>query len=737
MKNFFLMKSIQAKIVIWASLCMLIPLAIVITFSVISLMDVSVTATENTASADAQNYGNQIKAELETPLDMVRSLAIALQELETSGELTPLSRDQVSSILNAVIERYPNYIGAYTLWEPNMFSGRDEIFVNSPGHDSTGRFMQYWTRGEDGKIMLETLTDYETAEWYNCPKRTGKECIVGPIEYTVQGKKTLMVSLVVPIMENGKFAGIIGIDYPLNSLQVLADSYQAFNQQANVFLVSYDGTLAAVKGQPELLGQPATALGEVFITEEELQHVRLGEAAENYSDRYMEVLRPIYLGEAGTPWSMIIAVPQAEIRKQGTTLMWQQIGSTSVLAIIVLVALWFLSRTIARPVQVLTGLVETASNGNLDVEVDIKSNDEVGTLAAAYGKMVRQIKQMLENEQEQRAYMENIVQDYVAFTAEVGKGNLAGRISLNGNAQKHDDPLVVLGESLNMMTGSLHTMIGQIREAANNLSTSTSEIMAATTQQASGSSEQSAAIAQTTTTVDEVKAIGEQAVQRAQEVVEAANRTVEVSRSGQQAVHDTIEIMAQIKERVEGIAENILALSEQTQQIGDIIATVSDIASQSNMLALNASVEAARAGEHGKGFAVVASEVRTLAEQSRQATAQIKSILQEIQKATNATVMATEEGTKVVDQGVRLAARSQESIKQLAEVIEESSQRAVQVVAGGRQQSSGVEQIAMAMQNINQAMVQSLASTRQAEQAAQNLNQLAQSLNESVKRYNL
>ena len=94
------------------------------------------------------------------------------------------------------------------------------------------------------------------------------------------------------------------------------------------------------------------------------------------------------------------------------------------------------------------------------------------------------------------------------------------------------------------------------------------------------------------------------------------------------------------------IAETILALSEQTQQIGDIIATVNDIADQSNLLALNAAIEAARAGEAGKGFAVVAGEVRSLAEQSRQATAQVKEILGDIQKATNTAVMVTEEGTK-------------------------------------------------------------------------------------------
>jgi len=292
-----------------------------------------------------------------------------------------------------------------------------------------------------------------------------------------------------------------------------------------------------------------------------------------------------------------------------------------------------------------------------------------------------------------------------------------------------------LKNNLNRMSDRLREMLSSISEAANNLSSATAEILAATTQQVSGASEQNAAISQTTTTVEEVKASSEQAAMRAQDVANASQRTVEVARAGQRSVQDTIESMGTIKERVEGISENLLALSDQTQQIGEIIAKVNEIASQSNMLALNASVEAARAGEHGKGFAVVATEVRSLAEQSRQATEQIKAILSEIQKATNSTVMATEEGVKGVDRGVQLSAQSREAIEQLSAVINESAQVAAQVVASGQQQQTGIDQISLAMQNINQVTMQGLSSTRQTEKSAQNLNELAGRLSEILVEY--
>ena len=203
-----------------------------------------------------------------------------------------------------------------------------------------------------------------------------------------------------------------------------------------------------------------------------------------------------------------------------------------------------------------------------------------------------------------------------------------------------------MAKALAQMLANLRQLIGQMQKATDNISKANSNISAATAEQAATVTEQAASVAETSTTVEEVRQTAEQSVERAQLVSEMASNTLKLAENGLDGAKRTEEGMLGLKDQVRHIAETILNLSEQTLQIGEIIATVNDIADQSNLLALNAAMEAARAGEAGRGFAVVAGEVRNLAEQSRQATAQVSGILSEIQKAANTAVMVTEKGTK-------------------------------------------------------------------------------------------
>lgn len=263
-----------------------------------------------------------------------------------------------------------------------------------------------------------------------------------------------------------------------------------------------------------------------------------------------------------------------------------------------------------------------------------------------------------------------------------------------------------------------------LRETTGVLASSAAEILAATSQQASGATESSAAVAETVATVEQVAQIAEQTSQRAKAVAEAARQAAEIGVAGRRVIESSTESMAAVREQVESIAESIVALAEQAQAIGEIIATVNDIAEQTNLLAINAAVEAARAGDQGRGFSVVAGEIKNLAEQSKKATVQVRQILGQIQRATTAAVMSTEQGTKQVGSTVKQVAEAGQTIQTLADAVTEAAKAAAQIMASAGQQAAGMSQIRQAMASVHDATQQMLASTRQSERAAEELNGL-------------
>jgi methyl-accepting chemotaxis protein len=276
------------------------------------------------------------------------------------------------------------------------------------------------------------------------------------------------------------------------------------------------------------------------------------------------------------------------------------------------------------------------------------------------------------------------------------------------------------------------TFIKALDDFSTHLTGASSGILGATSAQTASAQQQATAVAQVTTTQSELRHTSAQALEKAEAVISVAERSIETSRIGSQAVEAAVQGMREIREQVEAIADKILSLSEQSQKIGDIIASVSEIAEQSKLLALNAAIEAARAGEHGRGFAVVAAEIRSLADQSKQATAQVRKILGDIQSATNSAVVATEEGTRKVETGVGLANRAGENIHALTTSIVQSAEAARLIANAARQQSAGIQQVADAMVSINDAISNSVAGLSQTEEAARRLTEMTKSMTAMV-----
>lgn len=406
----------------------------------------------------------------------------------------------------------------------------------------------------------------------------------------------------------------------------------------------------------------------------------------------------------------------------------------------------FARRVLNRPLSQLVDMASSITSGNLRRRLHLHRGDEIGVLASSFNSMAESLEERItaeqqsrgeaerlqQQERESRERLEQTVTEYLNFTQQVAQGDLSQRLSI-----QHQDALGQLGSGLNNMVGSLRSITGEVQQASSNIAAAAAEILAATTQQSANASEQSTALSQTSTTIEEVRTIAQQTAQQANQVAKDSQSALFVARQGAQAVEQTVSGMIQIRDRVEGIAQTILSLSEQTQAISEIITTVNDLADQSNLLALNAAIEAARAGEQGKSFAVVAQHVRDLAERSKDATRQVREILGEIQRGTNTAVLVTEEGTKGVEAGSKLAGEAGNVIHRIASEVESGAQSNTQMAAAAQQQMAGMDQIGQAMNSIQQATAQTLASTRQAERAARDLHSLAQSLQKATAAYRI
>ena len=342
----------------------------------------------------------------------------------------------------------------------------------------------------------------------------------------------------------------------------------------------------------------------------------------------------------------------------------------------------------------------------------------------------RELQAAASSERQSREDLQKTVRTYSEFAARVADGDLTATVAAGGSQVLQD-----LARSLNRMVGGLAEISREIQAGVHDMGGSTSDILAAVSTHTRNAAAQSEAIELAAATMAELRRAADVTSLRAEAVADGARRSLEVSDAGSQAVNEIARAMQDIRDRVDGIARDIVTLSQRTQQIGEITATVNGLADRSNLLALNASIEAARAGEHGLGFAVVADQVRHLAEQSKRATAQVQTILGDIQAATSAAVTASRHGTEVVATGLALADRAGEGIRSLTETIRAASTSSQEIAASVQEQSAGMVEIAAVMEQISAGTGHFVSGAQQSQLAAESLDELAHKLAGLTERY--
>jgi methyl-accepting chemotaxis protein len=402
----FRLKRLQTKIALWAGVCLSLTAGAIVAYAAVAMLiaaeqsrQADIERGQDYAVALARQYANQLRSELEVPLDAARTLAHVLSGVKDPAVDLDLTRDEVNGILRTILRQNPSFLGVFTGWEPNAFDGLDVGYAGERGHDATGRFMPYWNRGPGGVIDVEPFP--EDGEYYLVPKRTRVEAVIDPYIYAVQGTPTLITSLVAPILVDGVFYGIAGVDLDVAAF-ALAHSRDGDDMldDVGVAVFSHNGTLVLSSFGADNVGKNIADLsdrGEEFLgylAQQRLVTLEHGD--------YFSVIAPITIGQTVTPWAVNVLMPRQRIvaladqqRAQAMTDMWRMVAISVIGMAAALIALWVIAGNLTRPILQAVRAAERLASGDLAVDIAVTANDEIGQMQQAVQNLIARLREVV------------------------------------------------------------------------------------------------------------------------------------------------------------------------------------------------------------------------------------------------------------------------------------------------------------------------------------------------------
>lgn len=724
MKRLDSIRSLQRKIATISGLCLGITVIILVAISAISSLTshlyvssevggIVSSQAKDTLQNRAAVEADTVKGALNVAFDAARTTAQSFAVLVGS---TPSGarRDQFNAIMRRVLEQNPGFNGTYSAWEPNAIDGADAAFVNNraKGSDDTGRYLPYWTRAANGSVAIQPLVEYNSAErhpnglvkggWYLGPRTNNQESILGPLPYTVQGKRVFLATMSVPISVGGKFVGVAGADYDLDFLQKLAikTNSSLFSGKGVMLIVSDTGLIAANSADPSSIGKPAASVDPRWSQLEGI--VRSGEAKvlDDAKQTNIDVYSPIHLGRSTTPWSVVISVPRALVLAQADTLsatlgsraisgvVWQLVLGLGV-AVAAIFAISLAAARIARPIRECAEFADGIAREQLDQTLHIQQVDEVGTLAESLRKMQGDLKTSITRRAEEQAKSLLVVDTLLTNLGGLSRGDLTVDITTTF-APEFDE----LKNNFNSALLNLRTLIGAVGESTAGILTGSGEIAQAsedlarrTESNAASLEETSAAIAQMDNRLKATAVASGQTVARADQAIATVG-------GGRETADEAVQAMGRVSHSAEGIDSVIEGLDK--------------IAFQTRVLAMNAAVEAGRAGDAGRGFAVVADLVSALAMRAEEEAKRARDQLTVTQTEIVTAVKAVER----VDVALANIAGDVDAVHKLLGSMASDSQA----------QSSAITEISAAINEMDRSTQQNAAMVEETSAAARNLS---------------
>ncbi|MGD8778036.1 MAG: methyl-accepting chemotaxis protein [Ignavibacteria bacterium] len=432
--------------------------------------------------------------------------------------------------------------------------------------------------------------------------------------------------------------------------------------------------------------------------------------------------------------------------------------NSKVVTVVVIIAVgallvgFFIAKQVSSRVTLLAESADKVANGNVDVHVDIKSENEVGKLANSFNKMVENIRLSMQEIKEKSEAAERAAADaeeaqqfaqeqsnYLAEKTRIMLDEMSkfadGDLSVSLEELEKDDDVARLFIGFNNAVKKIKEMILNVGEATRATASASSEISSSAEEMAAGSQEQSAQAAEVASAVEEMTKTIMSTANNASRAAESSKEANELAEKGNVKVEENRQGIERIMESAEYTAKIIASLAGKTDQIGEIAQVIDDIADQTNLLALNAAIEAARAGEQGRGFAVVADEVRKLAERTTKATKEIAETISAIQQEAKEADESMHKASGVVNEGMKLTREVGEALLSIKSKTEVVSDEINQVAAASEEQSTASEQISKNIEGINSVSHEAALSTQQIAKAAEDLNNLTLSLQNLISQF--
>ncbi|EGP56990.1 methyl-accepting chemotaxis protein [Agrobacterium tumefaciens] len=692
------------------------------------LLWLSYRAVEERSISEMHNAANTSAANVETFFAHATTLGANMRSaLHTEKETGNPSRESIDRLLKRLLQDSPFAVGISTGWEPNAFDGRDKEFANAPGHDATGRFVPYYAR-KDGKVIEEALVDYETpgaGDYYLVPRRTGKDLMTEPYVYPINGKDVFMTSFMAPLMFDGKFGGVIGVDIALDSLSSDLAKLKPLGE-GYIALLSKDGSIVShpdTKTHGKALKDSGldAAAWQAMIDNPGVAR-ELTDAA---GIRHMMLAVPAHV-LPDTTWFTIVSVPKSVLFAHLSTLALTSIAVIAIAAGLMVAIGWLLAARFGKRLNRVISATSQIAEGQTDVDLsEARHRDEIGEMARSLAVLrdATIAKVRLEDEAERnRALSDEERAERAAEAAERDQQTRAAVEALAEGLQKLADgdmthriektfagSLDQVRHDFNASLEKLQSALSAVNRNAEAIRSGSEEIRTASDDLAKRTEQQAASVEQTAAALEEITTSLKDATLRADE----AGQLVERTRTG----------AAKSGEVVRRAVEAMSGIESSSREISNIIGVIDEIAFQTNLLALNAGVEAARAGSAGKGFAVVAQEVRELAQRSANAAKEIKALI-------------TKSGEQV-HMGVSLVGETGAALAEIVDQVQEIDRNVTAIVRSSREQTTGLNEISSAVNSIDRGTQQNAAMVEEQTAASHALANEVAALNRLIAQFRL